>query len=224
MATILGKSGVNKELIEIYLGNSGISKKEKELYLGKSGVNKQMYSSRPVLKIKITSVPLNGTRITFDIPFVFTSITAKIDATQNDREYNESTTLELFLKSESNYYKIIMEYDTGYAIRPGPGEEPEGSSPSIHTSLYSSDSNGSTVNYIDGFAGNPRYNGVYAYIKENFLELNADVQWTMGYGESPYPRKIPMSTFPNQELMLIGYRASLSGGTGSIQNLNIWGF
>lgn len=48
MPVILGKSGVNKELKEIYLGNSGVNKKEKELYLGKGGVNKQVYKDKVV--------------------------------------------------------------------------------------------------------------------------------------------------------------------------------
>ncbi len=44
MPVILGKSGVNKELKEIYLGNLGVNKKEKEIYQGKVGINRKIYT------------------------------------------------------------------------------------------------------------------------------------------------------------------------------------
>ncbi len=68
MPVLLGKSGVNRELKEIYLGNSGINRKEKKLYLGKSGVNKQIFSSN----VDLASVPTDGTVITFSNQLVTT--------------------------------------------------------------------------------------------------------------------------------------------------------
>ncbi len=226
MPLILGKDGVNKEIKKVYLGSGGINKQEKELYLGKGGINKQIYSSEPVSKVNMTNVPLNGVMITFNMPFVFSYIYAELYATNSKNNNSANTTLELFLRSESNYYKIIMNNDSGYFIRPLPGEEPDGESASNSIRLYPADSNGIVVgNAIGQFSGDARYNSVYATIRENFLELNADVQWTMGHGPSSYPNKIPMNTFPNQQLTIVGYRATFFGnGTGSIQNLNIWGF
>jgi len=67
MPVILGKSGVNRELKEIYLGNSGINRKEKELYLGKVGVNKQVYKDA---LLRLDSVPIDG--VSRDLPSRFT--------------------------------------------------------------------------------------------------------------------------------------------------------
>ncbi|GEM_PF-3326673 len=65
MPLILGKSGVNRELKEIYLGNSGVNKKEKELYLGKGRVNKQIYQNA---LFTLASVPVDGVARQFATP------------------------------------------------------------------------------------------------------------------------------------------------------------
>jgi len=78
MPVILGKSGVNRELKEIYLGNSGINRKEKELHLGKSGVNKQIYTSNVDIKdithtsiINFAPILINEIIFTIDSSSVF---------------------------------------------------------------------------------------------------------------------------------------------------------
>jgi len=101
MPVILGKSGVNRELKEIYLGNSGVNKKEKELYLGKGGINKQIYQSA---LFTLANVPVDGVTYNFPAGFVATSI-----------EFNANVVLPQPSGSNfrSSVFKITMT-DGGY--------------------------------------------------------------------------------------------------------------
>lgn len=43
MPVFLGKSGINRQIEDIYMGNGGANMNQKEIYLGSDGVNKRIY-------------------------------------------------------------------------------------------------------------------------------------------------------------------------------------
>ncbi len=113
MPVILGKSGENKELKEVYLGLGGVNKQEKELYLGKSGVNKKVFQKS---LFEMVSIPSNKDYTQFpNSPFTpKSSIKVKI----NPNNSQGSAEIRLY---PDNYYnsnwftRFMAGYDTYYS-------------------------------------------------------------------------------------------------------------
>ncbi len=105
MPVILGKSGVNREIKEIYLGNSGINRKEKELYLGKGGVNKQIYTGE---LFKLVDVPLDSTVYNFPSTIIPNSIEVSI--------YSTGSKFTSAIKSKFGATDLIINSTSGLKI------------------------------------------------------------------------------------------------------------
>lgn len=210
--------GVNKACKEHYSFASSVNRKILNIYGIEGGINRRIYSSEPVNKINISDVPLNGTIITFPSPFIFYYLSAAINAAG---AINGGTTvsLDLYLRSGNKDYTLYIRKYSGYRNRYDPEDNDAG-----YVSFELKEKNNST--YLGGgsFSLN-QYNMIYVQQFEENIECNVDVTWTMGHGPSSYPRKIPITLFPEpNRILLTGYSASTIGEEGKIVNLNIWGY